>query len=123
MTTINIPPIVFQIVWPILYVSLLLFIIFTYQQFPSKQRTITIYLFWSGIFLNLLWILLFFQYRQIEWSIFVLIVMILIGFSILRINFIDKSSNKRDVTNFIIYTVYTMWLIFALFLLTVNTKN
>ena len=123
MTTINIPPIVFQIVWPILYVSLLLFIIFTYQQFPSKQRTITIYLFWSGIFLNLLWILLFFQYRQIEWSIFVLIVMILIGFSILRINCIDKSSNKRDVTNFIIYTVYTMWLIFALFLLTVNTKN
>ena len=123
MTSINIPPLVFQIVWPVLYVSLVLFILFTYQQFPSKQRTVTIYLFWGGIFLNLLWILLYFGYRQIQWSIFVLILMILIGLFILRINFIDQSSNKREITNFIIYTVYTMWLIFALFLLTVNTKN
>lgn len=119
---IKIPPIIFKIVWPILYILLLLFIIFTYRQPPTKLRTIIIYCFWIGILLNILWIILYWKLENKLFALIDLILMVLISFYILYLSFPDKSSNKKSIFNFFIYLLYTSWISFALFL-TIYNKN
>lgn len=119
---IKIPPIVFKIIWPILYILLLLFIIFTYRQPRTKIRTILIYSFWIGILLNILWIILYWKLENKLFAFIDLILMVLISFYILYLSFPDKSSNKKSIFNFFIYLLYTSWISFALFL-TIYNKN
>lgn len=119
---IKIPPIVFQIIWPILYILLFVFILFTYRQPRTKIRTILIYSFWIGILLNILWIILYWKLENKLYAFLDLIVMVLLSFYILYLSFPDKSSNKKSIFNFFIYFIYTSWISFALFL-TIYNKN
>jgi tryptophan-rich sensory protein len=122
---INIPPVVFQIVWPILYVGLLIFIILIGKQNSSDKRTIIQDLFWIGLLLNILWCIVYFYYRKILLSVFILCGMILIGLFILYYTRPTKNfNNKSIIFSFSIYTLYMLWLSFALYLLIVNNyKN
>ena len=119
---IEIPPIVFKIIWPVLYILLILFIILTYRLPRTKIRTIIIYSFWIGILLNILWIILYWKLENKLFAFIDLILMVLISFYILYLSFPDKSSNKKSILNFFIYLIYTSWISFALFL-TIYNKN
>ena len=119
---IKIPPITFQIIWPILYILLFIFIILTYRQPRTKIRTKIIYSFWIGILLNILWIILYWNLENKLYAFIDLIVMVFISLYILYLSFPDKSSNKKSIFNFFIYFLYTSWICFALFL-TIYNKN
>ena len=114
---IKIPPIVFKIVWPILYTFLLFFVISIYQQSKSKTRTQIIYTFWIGIALNIFWILLYFAFKQKTWAFVDLILMVIVALYTLKLLYPPKS-----VFLFYGFLVYTLWIIFAL-VLTILNKN
>ena len=119
---IKIPSITFQIIWPILYILLFVFILLTYRQPRTKIRTKIIYSFWIGILLNILWIILYWNLENKLYAFIDLIVMVFISLYILYLSFPDKSSNKKSIFNFFIYFLYTSWICFALFL-TIYNKN
>lgn len=119
---ITIQPIVFKIVWPILYTLLLLFILFTYTQPKTKTRTIIIWTFWTSIALNILWIFLYWKLKKPFLAILDLIAMIITALYILYLSFPDKSSNKKSIFNFIVFVLYSLWLCFALILTILNKK-
>lgn len=114
---ITIPPIVFKIVWPILYTFLLFFIISIYQQTKSKTQTRIIYTFWIGMALNILWILLYSEFKQKTLAFVDLILMVIVALYTLKLLYPPKSF-------FLFYgfLIYTLWIIFAL-LLTILNKN
>jgi len=102
------PPIVFQIVWTILYImiftSLFLFIL-------SKDRTmIGLVFFGIQLCLNLLWTPLFFRYRQLFWSVIV-IIGILISLLLTILSFWKVSPLSSSLL-----LPYFIWTCFALYL-------
>ena len=117
---INVPPLAFKIIWPILYTGLLLFILLIQKEYPSKDRKIVIDLFWIGILLNILWCIVYFYYRKLIISIIILSSMIIIGGFVLYFCRPTKSSSKKLNVAFSIYTIYTLWLVFALVILITN---
>ena len=118
---INVKPIVFQIVWPFLYILLAAYIFTIYYFFSSSSlKTILIYLFWIGILLNIVWIFIYFRYNMFKTAYTLLITMILLGiFIVIKTFYLDGHKAIRILMAFF-YLIYTLWLCFALFLLTYN---
>ena len=85
---LKIPPLVFKIIWPILYFLLFLSILCLYLEPKTKIRTIQIWLFWFSIFFNLLWIFLYFFLTIeilafIDLCIMILVLLFLLYYSII----------------------------------------
>lgn len=115
---INIPPIVFKIVWPVLYTFLLLFIMNLYKQPSTSIRRNLIVAFWIGILLNISWILFYWKFKQKFLAFIDLILMIGIAIYILTL----YPKKKRNSFYFYAYLIYTLWIIFAL-VITIANKN
>jgi tryptophan-rich sensory protein len=120
---INVPPLAFKIIWPILYTALLFFILLILKEYPSKDRTIIIDLFWIGILLNIIWCIVYFYYQKLVISIIILLSMIIIGGFIIYFCWPTKSSSIKLNICFSIYTIYTLWLVFALTILITNNSH
>ena len=111
-----IPPIVFKIIWPIIYFLLFISIICLYLEPKTKIRTIQIWLFWGSIFFNLLWIFFYF-YLKIEILAFIdLCIMILLLLFLLYYSIPDKSSSKKMKFIFSVFFIYFLWLCIAFYL-------
>lgn len=120
---LKIPPIVFKIIWPILYVLLFISIVFLSLEPKTKIRTIQIWLFWSSIFFNLLWIFLYF-YLKMEILAFIdLCIMILVLLFLLYYSIPNKSSSKKMKFIFSIFILYFIWLCIAFYLSIVKEKD
>lgn len=117
----DIPPLVYNIVWPILYSSLIFFIISIHRQKYLYTKSQLTFLFWIGIVLNVSWIVTYFQYDNFLGSLFILTFMILI--SLVTLLFIPFHKDWVMAINFLIYVLYSGWLIFALVLLITNQNN
>lgn len=122
MDFLNPPPIVFQIVWPILYTFLFFYFCnFLIDQKNLENNKTILCLFLFGIFLNILWIYIFFQLKLPNFPFLILILMILLGFFLLYFTYKNRFISWRQILNFIMYIVYQIWLLYALLLLV--TKN
>lgn len=122
MDFLNPPPIVFQIVWPILYTFLFFYFCnFLIDQKNLENNKTILFLFLFGIFLNILWIYIFFQLKLPNFPFLILILMILLGFFLLYFTYKNRFISWRQPLNFIMYLVYQIWLLYALLLLV--TKN
>lgn len=117
----DIPPLVYNIVWPILYCSLIFFIISIHKQKYLYTKSQLIFLFWVGIVLNLSWVVTYFQYDNFLGSLFILTFMILI--SLVTLLFIPFRKDWVMAINFLIYVLYSGWLTFALVLLITNQNK
>ena len=117
----DIPPLVYNIVWPILYSSLIFFIISIHRQKYLYTKSQLIFLFWLGIALNLSWVVTYFQYDNFLGSLFILTFMILI--SLVTLLFIPFQKDWVMAINFLIYVLYSGWLIFAMVLLITNQNK
>ena len=113
---IKIPPIVFKIIWPILYILLFLSILFLSLEPKTKIRTIQIGLFWSSIFLNLLWIFLYFYLKMELFAFIDLCIMIVVLLFLLYYSIPDKSSSKKMKFIFSVFFIYFLWLCIAFYL-------
>lgn len=114
---IKLSPIIFRIVWTILYLYLLFFIIRIYQQPRSKNRTKLIVAFWIMIFFNIMWNVLYWKLKQKLLALIDLVLMIVVSLYILILLY----PLKKHVL-FYGYMIYTLWICFALFL-TLFNKN
>jgi tryptophan-rich sensory protein len=115
--SLNPPPIVFRIVWPILY-SLLVVVTILFYVYPSTNSTImraTEVFFWVGIALNLIWPTIFFRLQMKNLATVLSIVLLLLA-CITLVLFAMGDSSVRWV-NFALYSLYTGWLFFAVVLL------
>ncbi len=105
------PDIVFRIVWPILYILMIISLILFYKNYSSNfWISLGLLFFTIQLLLNLLWPLLFFTYHQILPSFFLIITIIL--FVILTM----KEFLKVNFTAGILLLPYLLWLIFASYL-------
>jgi tryptophan-rich sensory protein len=111
---LSLPSITFKIVWPILYLFLLISIIlYTLEPGHSKKLFIwTCIVFWIGIVLNILWTFLWFKLENYTFALADLIVLILLAITTLVLFYFSTSSFRWIFT--ILYLIYTLWLCFAL---------
>jgi benzodiazapine receptor len=115
------PPWVFSVVWPILYIlmtsSLVLYITTFTKTLGNTKHRITKTLLSTGVIFfllqflfNIAWSPIFFQYRQICFSI--LIITMLLFFLILTM----IEFHKVNVLSFYLLLPYFIWSLFALYL-------
>ena len=112
----NVPPIVFKIVWPILYVFLILVICLFYAEPPQDKNLFIMIqvLFWIGILLNICWTPVFFYFKNRHLALFMLVTMIILGFLTL-ILFASSNISYKNIIS-ILYLIYLLWLCFALYI-------
>ena len=118
---LKLPPIVFRIVWPILY-SLLIVVTTLFYIFPSTDSALmraTEIFFWVGIALNLIWPTIFFRLQMKNVATILSFVLLLLA-CITLVLFAMGDSFMRWV-NFTLYFLYTGWLFFATVLLFGNS--
>lgn len=103
---LSIPPIVFPIVWSILY----LFLGLTYNSFRNKSDNIEIIkLYYLQLFVNLIWPLLFFSFKLRFFSIlWIILLLALVSLLIKKL--------EKDRFSFYLLIPYLLWLIFATYL-------
>lgn len=115
------PPWVFSVVWPILYIlmmlSLVLYITTFTKTLGNTQYRITKTLLSTGVIFfllqllfNIAWSPVFFQYRQICFSILI-ITMLLFFLMLTMIEF-----HKVNILSFYLLIPYFIWSLFALYL-------
>lgn len=110
------PPIVFSIVWPILYtlmfISLVLYVYTYSNMFPKKNSLLSlgVLLFFIQLIFNLMWSPIFFRYHQICLSILIILA-ILVFLLLTMIQFY-----KISPTSFYLLLPYLIWSCFALYL-------
>jgi tryptophan-rich sensory protein len=120
---LKIPPIVFKIIWPILYFLLFLSILFIYQLPNSKFKSTQIYLFWFSIFFNLLWIFLYF-YLELKIIAFIdLCIMIILLIVLLFYSIPSKKSTLKVKFIFLSFLIYFFWLLVAFYLSVMKLKE
>jgi tryptophan-rich sensory protein len=111
----EIPPIVFSIVWPILYIFLFVAMVLFYVK-PPTNKTIFIlwnFTFWIGILLNVLWTYFYFERKNQLLSYILFIFLILFAFTT---NILTALSNERyKWVSFTLLLPYLLWLIFAFY--------
>ena len=119
----KIPPIVFKIVWPILYLFLIIAISLFYAKPPSDYNLYVLIqvLFWTGIVLNICWSPVFFYFKNRHLALFMLVTMIILGFLTL-ILFSTMNTRFKNVIS-ILYLIYIAWLCFALYIFDKNEEN
>lgn len=105
------PPIVFPIVWGILYLLMGISLVLAYRKSKSKEEFLdsAIY-FFAQLFLNFLWPIVFFKYQAFFYAVLILIAMwIFTGITVLKFYRINHLSG-------ILLIPYWLWLTFALYL-------
>jgi len=113
----EVPPIVFKIVWPILYTFLVICAIL-FIKFPTFNKNLQIWInivFWTGIVINLSWPLVYFNYKNLFISQILLILLVLLGFISLLL--FGYSDSKYKWICFSLFFIYFLWLCFALYLI------
>ena len=111
----TIPPIVFNIVWPILYLLLLIAMILFYTTPPTNKTIFILWncFFWIGILFNFLWTFSYFQQKNINaaYILFIFLILFAISTEILFAN----SDQKYKWICFVLFLPYLLWLIFAFY--------
>jgi tryptophan-rich sensory protein len=102
------PPYVFSIVWPILYVTIFLSLFF--YIFNRKYTYLGLFYFVLQFALNILWPIIFFQYKNISLAFFILI------FLCLFISLTLFEFSKTDSVSTLLLVPYFIWSLFALYL-------
>lgn len=120
---LEIPPVVFKIIWPILYFLLFLSILCLYLEPKTKTRTIQIWLFWFSIFFNLLWIFLYFYLEKKFLAFLDLCIMIVLLSILLYYSIPNKSSSKKMKFIFSVFILYFIWLCIAFYLSILKWKD
>ena len=118
----KVPPILFKIIWPILYFLLLLSILFLYQFPRKKKETIQIILFWVSLFLNFFWIFLYFYLKNEILSFIDLCLMIFVLIILLFYSYPGKTLSIQKKFIFYVFLVYFFWLCFAFYLSIIKLK-
>lgn len=110
-SSLNPPDIVFNIVWPILYILMLTSIIIFYKSYSDNFWVSFGFIFFATqLILNILWPIIFFRFHKVLLSFF--IILAIIFFVILTMNqFI-----KVNCTSAILLLPYLIWLILASYL-------
>lgn len=98
------PPIVFMLVWPILYVCMFL------AMFLAPHHKTRWFVFAGQLVLNILWQPLFFQQHRLGLSLLVLVILWLLNAFVLH-TFAARS------WSFYLYLPYVLWLTFAAYLM------
>jgi tryptophan-rich sensory protein len=114
---LNIPPIYFYIIWPILYTFLLVSCIL-YTLYPpanKKQFFYGIFFFSLNIFLNILYLVLYFGLDSYYGGVIDLIFMIVTAWITFFI-FVFSQSKYRILCS-LLYLFYCIWISFALFVM------
>jgi benzodiazapine receptor len=115
MSVLTPPPIVFKIVWPILYtLSFIGFILFWRS---DKQRLLGTVLFLIQLFLNISWIVVYFKFHAITASV---IIIVLLWVSLLSLMIVYS---KVNVVASLLFLPYIVWVTFAIYLNVVLTLN
>ena len=115
---LKLPPIYFYIIWPILYV----FLVITYLLFvlrPPSNRKIFKYatiFFWMNLFFNFLYLVLFFGLDSYYGGLIDLILLVVTGWITVILFFLSDS--KYKIIYSILYFFYVLWLSFALIIMT-----
>jgi translocator protein len=105
------PPLLFQIVWPILYIMMIVSMIFVYRKYDGNfWISLPFIFFMIQLLLNLSWSPLFFTFHQICVSLIILFLIIL--FVVLTIKEFSKYSNTAAY----LLIPYLLWLVFAFYL-------
>lgn len=104
------PPIVFPIVWTILFALMGIGVSRIQLQTPSKQKFTAINLFWAQLIFNFFWTLLFFNTKAYGFSfLWILILLSLIVFMTIQYSKIDKTAAYLQIP-------YILWVAFAAYL-------
>jgi len=120
---IKFPPIIFKIIWPILYFLLFLSILCLYLEPKTKIRTIQIWFFWFSIFFNVLWIFLYFYLKKEFFAFLDLCIMIIVLLFLLYYSIPNKSSSKKMKFIFSVFLIYFIWLCIAFYLSVLTWKD
>ena len=114
-TIFTIPPIVFNIVWPILYLFLLIAMILFYSSPPTNKTIFILWnsFFWCGILFNFLWTFSYFQQKNISASYVLFIFLILFAISTAILFAISEQQHKWIC--FALFLPYILWLLFAFY--------
>lgn len=111
----EIPPLVFQIIWPILYIFLFISMVLFYVKPPPNKTIFVIwnFTFWIGILLNGLWSYYYFQKKDIITSYILFLFLILLALSTLIL--IGISDKAYQWASFALFLPYVLWLLFAFY--------
>lgn len=111
----KIPPLVFQIIWPILYIFLFISMVLFYVKPPSNKAIFILwnFTFWIGILLNGLWSYYYFQKKNRMVSYILFLFLILLALSTLILIGISDKSYKW--ASFTLFLPYVLWLLFAFY--------
>ena len=101
------PPVVFKIVWPILYVLMFLSFYIFLRKDVNGFKTVGFWLFIVQLALNCAWSPVFFYYRRIRLALFISILLTLsVGVMIICFYKVSKPAGLLNIP-------YFLWLIFA----------
>lgn len=108
----TVPKIVFPIAWAIIYLAIGIstFLMWRDKEIKSKDRKINLVLYFVHIFFNILWPLFFFR---LDLPIFSAIWLLLVAITAIIVTFRYYICN---IPAGIIFSIYTLWLIYALYL-------
>jgi len=108
------PSIVFQIVWPVLYMVMIISFIIYFASFQDPNVNVWLSLgmifFITQFVLNLLWSPIFFYYHHI-WLALIIIILMIVFVILTIIQFVKVNS----ISGFILVP-YLIWLLFAFYL-------
>lgn len=106
------PKIVFPIAWSLIYITIGVstFLMWRDKEIKSKDRKINLIIYFIHMFFNVLWPLFFFRLNMIVFAVFWLIGLIGVAFACMFRYFI------ANLPSGIIFVVYSIWLMFALYL-------
>lgn len=105
------PPIVFAVMWNIIYFLMLISLCFIFFMPKTKFTNLAYLIFFSQLILNLAWVPIFFIFKQIKIAFFLSILLtILVAFMIF---IFFKISNIAAL----LQIPYILWLLFADFLM------
>jgi len=101
------PPVVFKIVWPILYVLMFLSFYIFLRKDVNSLKTVGFWLFIVQLVLNYMWSPLFFYYKKIKLALCVAVLLtISVGIMIICFYKVSKFAGLLNIP-------YFLWLIFA----------
>lgn len=104
------PPMVFQIIWPLLYLMIAISLIIYLKKTPKIQRPLGIVFFSTQLLLNFLWPQIFFKMTSIGGALIILSLLIVTVFYTI---IIFKKTSKIAAA---LLTPYLLWILFAWYL-------
>ncbi|WP_082060410.1 TspO/MBR family protein [Legionella hackeliae] len=104
------PPLVFSIVWPILYLLLAIPGFLLWVNYRQGRLRLAFYVYWIQMILNWVWTPLFFKFHLIELSFYVLLLLALLTLVIIYL-----ARNRLKAVSWILFP-YFIWLLFAIYL-------